>query len=181
MNASTIENLVSEVFSAAVLYEDRETRNRVLEVGRHLQAKVGEEVELRFSWWRFDFLSEMRLAEQAAQAAMLADMLVISAHPGRGLPLVFTQWIEGWLPRRTQRESVLVALIGSPEDSSEDAACNYLQAIARRAGMDYLARPLPLARNLADSLAKRAETTTPLLENILKQAAPPHTHWGINE
>src|SRR5438874_13214216 len=110
MNASGTEHLTSEVFSVVVLYEDRETRDRVLNVSRHMALQVGDEIQLRFSWWRFDFLEDPKLAQQAANAASRADMLLVSAHPGRGLPLAFTEWIETWLPRRSDQESVLVAL-----------------------------------------------------------------------
>src|SRR5438876_4394498 len=113
MSTTSKEHLMPEVFSVVVLYEDRQTRDRVLEVSRHMAIQVGDEIQLRFSWWRFDFLQDAGLAQQAADAATAADMLLVSAHPGRGLPMAFTQWVESWLPRRSYRDSLLVALIGS--------------------------------------------------------------------
>src|SRR5207253_10842362 len=94
MNTTSKDDLVPEVFSVVVLYEDRATRDRVLEVSRHMATQVGDEIQLKFSWWRFDFLQDPELAQQAANAASVADMLLVSAHPGRGLPMEFTQWIE---------------------------------------------------------------------------------------
>jgi hypothetical protein len=189
MNSAGDKSLMPDPFSVLVLYEDRQTRDRVLASSRHLELQLGkeEDVELQFTWWKFSFLREPDLAEQAASSAMLADMLIISARAGRGLPLEFTTWVESWLPRRERRESVLVALIGSDHDSMEAvvAASEYLRGIAARAGMDYLARPLlrpaaaaPAAS--ADSLQDRAETNTPVLEEVFKRVHPP-SHWGINE
>ncbi len=185
MNASGNQELVTEIFSVVVLYEDRETRDHVLNVSRHMALTIGEEIQLKFSWWRFDFLQDADLAEQAANAASHADMLLVSAHPGRGLPLAFTQWVETWLPRRFNQESLLVALIGSEKDSGEDAATEYLRGIAARAGMDYLSKAASSnSEAIKDSergFGKRRETKTPpLLENIVKQSPPP-SHWGINE
>ena len=184
MNATNKEHLMPEIFSVVVVYEDRETRDRVLAVSSHMEAQVGDEVQLKFSWWRFDFLGEPKLAEQAANAASQADMLLVSAHPGRGLPLTFTQWVETWLPKRGYRESVLVALIGSERDSADDAATRYLRTIATRARMDYLARPLLLSPAVSDDSrntpTQRTETSMPVLEDMLKRPRPP-SHWGINE
>jgi len=184
MNATSTEHLMPEIFSAVVLYEDRQTRDRVLDVSQHMATQVGDEVQLRFSWWRFDFLADPDLAQQAASAAATADMLLVAAHPGRGLPLIFTQWVETWLPKRGAQESILVALIGSEHDSQDDAATQYLRVIATRARMDYLAKPLlPTASAPSVSstaVAQRTQGKTPVLEDFLKQPPPP-SHWGINE
>jgi hypothetical protein len=184
MNAIGKEHLMPEIFSAVVVYEDRATRDRVLDVSRHMEAQVGDEIELRFSWWRFDFLTDPKLAEQAATAASVADMLLVSAHPGRGLPGAFTQWVETWLPKRNYRESVLVALIGSEQDSPDNTALEYLRGIATRARMDYLAKPLPLPaasfENLKDSKHEHSGARSPVAEAIYKHPRPP-SHWGINE
>ena len=182
MDATNKEILAPEIFSVVVLYEDRETRDRVLNVSAHMEAQVGDEIALKFSWWRFDFLQDARLAEQATDAARVADMLVVSAHPGRALPEAFTQWIESWLPQRGYRESVLVALIGAEEDSMRDAASEYLREVATRARMDYLAKPLLAPSAAPDPLPgpppKRSETKAPFLQE--RQVRPP-SHWGINE
>jgi len=184
MNTTNKDDLVPEVFSVVVLYEDRETRDRVLEVSRHMAIQVGDEIQLKFSWWRFDFLQDPELAQQAANAASVADMLLVSAHPGRSLPLEFTQWIERWLPGRGYRESVLVALIGSGHDATDDAATEYLRGIATRARMDYLAQSglsspvTPQSRE--QTVPKRTESRTPVSDSNLRQIAP-SSHWGINE
>jgi len=182
MNAISKDHLIPEIFSVVVLYEDRETRDRVLGVSRQMEAQVGDEVQLKFSWWKFDFLRDLQLAEQAGHHSTMADMLIISAHPGRGLPVAFTQWIENWLPKRSLRESVLVALIGSSPDPTEDSTTQYLRRIASRARMDYLAQPLFGSANtpgdLTDSARHRSVTNVPLPSDLLIR---PPSHWGINE
>ena len=184
MNAAVTEPFTPEVFSVVVLYEDRPTRDRAVGVCRHMAAQVGDEIEFNFSWWKFDFLQDADLAQQAAEAAMNADMLVVSANPGRGLALSFTEWVEVWLPRRGDRESILVVLIGSEQDTVADAATEYLRGIANRARMDYLAKPL-LALSAgtnkpAASVSNRAQAKAPVLGDLLRRPHPP-SHWGINE
>jgi len=183
MDLSGTEQLAPERFSAAVLYEDRETRDRAIAVCRHLEAQVGDEIELSFCWWRFDFLRDPELAQEAANAAMVADMLVISAQPGRGLPPEFTEWVESWLARRGQRDSVLVALIGSEQDSMPDASIEYLRQIATRARIDYVSKPLLMPAAVPPNLtASRPNpaTKTSFLGDLRTHVRPP-SHWGINE
>ena len=182
MNAISKDHLIPEIFSVVVLYEDRETRDRVLGVSRQMEGHVGAEVQLKFSWWKFDFLRDLQLAEQAARHSSLADMLIVSAHPGRSLPAAFTEWVETWLPKRSLRESVLVALTGSGPDPTEDSTTQYLRRIASRARMDYLAQPLigsgAVPGHLTDSARHRSVTNVPLPSDL--QIRPP-SHWGINE
>lgn len=182
MEATNKDRLMSESFSVVVLYEDRKTRDRVLDVCRHMEAQVGDEIELKFSWWRFDFLEDPKLAEQAAEAASLAEMFVVSAHPSEGLPATFTQWIETWLPKKGYREGLLVALIGSENDVKEDAASEYLRGIASRARMDYLGKsllmPHPPSGNMPQPVLRGVEISPPVSNEL--QIRPP-SHWGINE
>jgi hypothetical protein len=184
MDATSREEFTAEKFSAVVLYEDRLARDRALAISRSLESQVGDEVELQFSWWKFEFLRDPKLAEAAAHAATFADMLLVSARAGHGLPPFFNQWVETWLPRRRYREGALVALIGSGNEAVRETApaTEHLRAIARRGAMDFLAPPLALlgniSENLPESLRQRAETRTATLDAILNQPPPP-SHFGI--
>lgn len=183
MNGTDKENLAPGDFSVAVLYEDRETRDRALNVSRQMQSRVGDKIDLAFSWWRFDFLQDGKLAEQAAHAASVADMIVVASHPGKALPVSFSDWVEGWLPHRSHRESVLVAMTGSEGVSADHAATRYLREIAARAKMDYLAESVLLSSEEAQqkaSPAKRPEKSPSTRPATLKPVRPP-SHWGINE
>jgi hypothetical protein len=183
MNATETEPLLLENFSVAVVYEDREMRDRALAVCRHMEAQAGGEIEFSYSWWKFEFLQDSELSGEAANAATMADMLVVSAQAGRGLPSAFTEWVETWLPRRGQQESVLVALIDPQNDPMSDAAIEYLRGVANRGRMDYLAKPLvsPSApSNQRTDTALSVQTRTPPPVDHLKPVRPP-SHWGINE
>jgi len=183
MSATETEHLMPERFAVAVFYEDRETRDRALAVCRHMEAQVGGEIDFSFSWWKFEFLQDSELSGQAANAATMADMLVVSAQAGRGLPAAFTEWIESWLPRRGQQEGVLAALIDAENDPMADAAIEYLRGVANRGRMDYLAKPLvpgstPTSQRTNTALSVQTKTSHP--GNVAKQIHPP-SHWGINE
>ena len=183
MNATETEHLMPERLSVAVLYEDRDTRDRALAVCQHMEAEVGNEIQLSSSWWKFEFLRDAELSGEAANAATMADMLVVAAHPGRGLPSAFTEWIESWLPRRGPQDSVLVALIGPENDPVPDAAIEYLRGVANRARMDYVAKPLLQAAAGSDKRTDPAvseQARRPAASRAIKPVRPP-SHWGINE
>jgi len=183
MDATNKDRVKPEVVSVVILYEDRKTRDRALDVCRHMQGQVGGEIEWKFSWWRFDFLQDSKLAEQAAEASSVGDLLVISAHPGGGLPDAFTRWVETWLPNKTHRESLLVALIGSEQDPQEDLACDYLRTIATRGKMDYLGSSLLMARIPAGNAIQplRSQSVERKKSGPDPSRIMPPSHWGINE
>ena len=76
----------------------------------------------------------------AVRAALVADLIVVLVHAADELPLGFYVWIDAWLPRRTSREGALTALIGAdePQDPQSSRTREYLQAVARKAQLDFV-------------------------------------------
>jgi len=76
----------------------------------------------------------------AVRAALVADLIVVSVHAADELPLGLYVWIDAWLPRRTSREGALTALIGAdePQDPQSSRTREYLQAVARKAQLDFI-------------------------------------------
>ncbi len=175
-----------EVVSALVAYEDSTTRDRALQVCDRLVQKFWRDVEFDFTWWRFDFLRDGEIAIAAANAATQSDLILISAHPGRELPLPVQRWLETWLPRRQPGNAVLVAMIGTGEDQLKGLTPIhvYLREVAQRVNIDYLPQvmvaPLGDLDTTIETITHRAEKVTSLLDSILHRP-PIASRWGINE
>ena len=175
-----------EALSALVAYEDSITRNRAMRICDRLVQKFWKDFEFDFSWWRFDFLRDAELAQAAAAAAADSDLVVISAHGGRELPAPAQQWIESCLPRRGPGTCILVAMIGTADDQIRGLTPIhvYLREVAQRANMDYLPQvvdaPLNELNTSIETISKRAEKVTSLLDGILHRPTVP-PRWGINE
>jgi len=183
VNASPEEG---EVFSALIAYEDSTTRNRAMQICDRLVQKFWKDVEFDFSWWRFDFLGDTGIVKAAGNAAARSELILISAHAGRELPAPVQGWIETWLPRREPGKGVLVAMIGTGEDRLKGLTPIhvYLREAAQRANLDYLPQVMDVALGKLDAsfetITKRAQKVTSLLDNILHRSPVP-PRWGINE
>jgi len=174
------------VCSVVVTYEDTTTRDRAISICDHLVHKLWEDCEFEFSWWRFDYLRDPEIAVAAVAAANGADLIIFSAHAVQELPRAVKAWIETWLVKRENRESALVALIGTAPELMQGVSPThiYLRDVAHRAKMDFLTHvPDSLTERLdggVETIRQRAESVTSVLDKILQQASPP-SHWGINE
>ena len=176
----------ADSFSAVVLYEDHATRDHAMEICDRLVHKFWADVEFEFSWWRFDFLNDSALADDAVRLAARSELILLAAHAGRELPPPVMSWIEGWLPIREPGFGALVAMIGTEADRLKGLSPIhvYLREAAQRANMDYLPQVIdgPLGKFDAsiETISKRAEKVTTLLDNILHRPPTP-LRWGINE
>jgi hypothetical protein len=172
--------------SAAVFYEDGATRGRAMQICDRLVKKFWTDVEFEFSWWRFDFLNEPGLADEAVRVAARSEVILVAAHAGRALPLPVENWINRWLPARAPGFGILVAMIGTGADRLKGLTPIhvYLREVAQRANMDYLPQvidaPLGTLDTSIDTIAKRAEKVTSVLDGILHRPPIP-PRWGINE
>ena len=95
-------------------------------------------------------------------------------------------WIESWLPIREPGFGVLVAMIGTDADRLKGLSPIhvYLREAAQQANMDYLPQvidaPLGKLDTSIETITKRAEKVTSLLDDILHRPPTP-LRWGINE
>jgi hypothetical protein len=141
-----------QALSVVVIYQDPLTRHWAAE----LWDRVGKLIDsggICNKSWNLSGLASAFVFAEAVQAAAEADVLVISVRDARDLPLLLHAWIDGWMPRRAGRAGALVALIGLPArpDAQFGRAHEYLGAIARQAGLDFLPRERKLPE---ESLAR---------------------------
>ena len=120
-------------------FEDSETGTRVKEFCQSLSRRLGEQCQLIEHVWLFSTLRLRELQEIAAEEAAAADLVIISAHRGDGLPDEVKGWIDLWLPQKGARNTVLLALLDPTYEGSRDSLESYLQEVAAKGGMEFLA------------------------------------------
>jgi hypothetical protein len=160
-----------------VIYEDAPTRDRAVRLCDALVSKFSPDLEFEFTWWRFKFLSDPDLALQAAQAALEADLILVSVQRTEDLPLEVKAWFERWLSDRQPSEGALVVLHTPDEAILPD---QYLRLVALRANLDYL----PLTDSQLSTDQGRIPETLNLpaiLEGRSNNHENNHTGWGIND
>lgn len=173
-------------FDLAVVYEDTATRNRAMQLYDHLAQQLLDEYDFQCSWWKLDHLDNPGLCDQAADAAAEANMVIVSLRGDQGPSTVFEQWLHGWLSRRGDQKSALVVLLGEKGERGSQTRHlqSQLQQAARQARMDFFVHaydpPAPGVPGSPELRVHRAETVTPVLEEIPEQAAY-LPRWGINE
>ena len=138
------------------------------------------DLDFDFSWWRFDYLRDPQVAEEAAAAAAEADLIVASMHGSGDVPGEVQTWFEQWLPRR--RAGGGLVLIQNGEMEREPDTSSYLRSIATQANLDFL----PLASHghaYAASDEFREDDVVPdAPANYEDPGYGYHSSgWGINE
>src|SRR5438128_2610786 len=170
---------MKKTWSIVVIYEDTATRERAVRACDHLVKQFWTEGELDVNWWSCAMLEEAVLARQSVEKAVQADLIILSLRQDRELASSVSEWIEGWLPRRGDREGALVDLTGQDAEAGGAAAERhiYLRHAAHRGGMDYLTRePETISWAMPDSLESvtaRADRVTSVLDEILHTQPPP--------
>jgi hypothetical protein len=172
-------------FDLVVAYEDRATRARALQLYDHLAGQLLDDYDFKCAWWKFDHLGEPLLREHAVDDAADANMIVLSVNGQKDLSAIGKTWIEGWLPRRDNRKSALVALIAADAPEGGDPGLlRYLQSVARVARMDFFTHAFVQEKRMPtldmDQVSARASVLTPMLQEILQRRTPA-PRWGINE
>lgn len=169
----------------AVFYEDHESRERVLKLSSRLARKFMSEVDLDFSWWKFQFLEDGVIAGLAAQSAAQADMIFYALGATAELPSAVQACNELWLDQRQSENGLLVAIIGGDNGTlrQNTPVHGYLADLARRAQMQFISRwesQPPEGMDYLDMMLRRANESSPVLDEMLARAQQT-THWGINE
>jgi hypothetical protein len=75
----------------------------------------------------------------AAGEAAAADLVVISVHHAEALPGEVRSWIDLWLKQKRSRPTVLSALFDPLHAGSSSSIQTFLQGVARKGNMEFLA------------------------------------------
>lgn len=159
----------AEICSIVVLYDNNTHRARALAACDSLMRQLWQEVELKFHWWRTDFLLDSQLAQLAADDAAAADILIVCTEQTPASMPVLESWLEQWLDRRGETSGALINLlptsaVSGPPQSQE----TLLEEICRRGNFDYLTtiNENPLRHSSEKTSSARAR---------------PPSHYGLNE
>ena len=138
--------------------------------------------------WKVSELPQAEVFADAVQAAAQADVLMISVRDEGELPPLLHEWIDAWLPKRAGREGALVALIGVPahHGAQPDRAYHYLDAVAHRAGLDFLPRERklpeePLAVTTSIEVSPSANSTVPWIGGATCAGSEAPLHCQLSE
>jgi hypothetical protein len=142
--------------NVALIYENTQTRAWAREAYERV-AKLAGEQGIRPTWWNLDNLGAPGVLAAAVSTAMRADVIIVAARAGEGMPLAFYTWINAWLPNRFQSGGVLAALLGKAEcsDARPGRVGEYLREVARQGRMSFLfeTRKLQMEANGANGFA----------------------------
>jgi len=167
-----------ESWSVVVVYEDTVARDRAMELCDNLVREFWSNIEFNFNWWRFSYLQERLLAEEATAHALTARVIIFAAPPQEDLPKAVQDWVESWVDKRAEREGAVIGLAATGGAFAPGSAQDlYVRSVARRAGLDYLTEALPVLPgalpNSLDTYSQRAAQKTSVLDEILSYAPPP--------
>jgi hypothetical protein len=125
--------------NVAGVYQDSVTRLWTMQFCRRATRVAGEE-NVQCACYSTNSLGDTGILMDAASAAVVADVIVVSVYAADELPLELYTWVEAWLPRRLLRAGALAALIGVAEalESQFIRTITSLQAVARKARLDFI-------------------------------------------
>jgi len=185
VNSSAWEQAQKIPFHVLVAYEDAATRDRALHLSHHLSRQLAQDYDFHCSWWKFEHLANSILREQAANAALEANMIVIAIRARPAPPPLQGEWLRSWLPRRPIIKAALVALVGTTETTQADeiaTTTTVLQSAAKSAKLDFFSHNFELPHSLGTngriSAAEAAAVSVADQSNPFRMPIP---RWGINE
>lgn len=164
------------------VYDHPDSRALTVRVCEDLAHQFKGDVAFEFSWWRFKYLKELRIAHQAVRAATTADLIFISPGPTDELPSEVKAWFDSWLPQRRTLEGALVVLRNEPAARKPRNQDQYLKLMAQRAEMDFLPVfcpvPAPPSGGRHSEDHPGPATAGP---GRIPSGDERILHWGINE
>jgi hypothetical protein len=157
-----------------IAYDHLIARQRAMLTFSHLARDLGDEMEMRLRWWRFDMLESPGWRNSTMNDAVDADLLVISASRKETLPVSLQDWLREWVSRKRGDNAAVVALLG--QDNEDSPRLQFVRRAATDAGLAFFA-PLP----------ERQLSTGCTFDRIHRQGQKslshisPYAHWGLNE
>jgi hypothetical protein len=158
-----------------VIYETVAAREQV---ARALEeSRPSGSAENVMHWRSCSRLNERPFAEEAAEHAKTADMIIFTGPAENEFPAELKLWIERWLSKRDEREGAIVGIFPARSTRRAETGTQkeiYLRHIALRAGMDYLCHvPRCGCKAMPESLDvynQRAGQMTSVLYDILRNS-----------
>lgn len=151
--------------NVVVIYDNLSARERAMAACDYLVKQFWENVELKFHWWRMDFLGDLSLAEDAALNAIASDFLIVCLDKNQTGSATLETWFKTWIARRKNQDGALLDL------SANHQLSRFLQNASARSGFDYLSPASNVSAFGASSSAR---------EDNYPHSRPP-SRFGLNE
>jgi hypothetical protein len=120
-------------------FEDSITGTRVKEFCQGLSRDLGQQCRITEHVWLFSTLRLRELREIAAEEASASDLVIVYVHQAEHLPDEVKSWIDLWLQHKGNHSAVLLVLLDPADEDTPGPMQVYLQDVARRAGIVFLA------------------------------------------
>jgi hypothetical protein len=124
----------------SAVHEDFGTGVRADDFCQTLSKSLGRDCEIAKELWPLTELRTPKLRAVAAGEAATADLIIISVHHGESLPAEVKSWIDLWLKQKNTRPKLLLALFDPLHLGSSSSIQAFLQGVARKGNMEFLAR-----------------------------------------
>jgi len=120
-------------------FEDSATGTRIKEFCQDLSRRLGQHCQIVEHVWPFSMLRLRELREIAAEEAATVDLIVMAVHNAESLPDEVKGWMDLWSRPSAIRKPVLLVLLDSVLEEAPGPIEIYLQDLANRGGMEFLA------------------------------------------
>ena len=160
-----------------MLYENLATGNRVMRLFDALVHRCGREVSFQSDMWKFDILTCPSMGRLAAEDAVKADLIIVSAHGDESLEESVQSWFRAWTGHRGKHAAALVAVLNHTRHTYPVAQETklFLEEMARAGRMEFFAivteeeeLDLPLRRE-----ANSDDKPPAVLESLCRKNAHP--------
>jgi hypothetical protein len=139
---------------------------------RFLTEDLGRGLDLESTFFSLDVLAGQQDRQETIEAVAQADIVVFAMNTDSRLRPEVIYWIESWIPLQLARTGGLLILIenGGKSRRAPSFMENYLDGVARRAGMNFLLQRLDAAA--APGRGAPAKTEEPILAELSLSATP---------
>ena len=158
-----------------MLYENLAAGNRVMRLFDALVRRCGREVFFQSDMWKFNILSCPSMGLLAAEDAIKADVIIVSAHGDEPLEESVKSWFQAWTGHRGKHATALVAVLNNahhPYPVVQETKI-FLEEMARTAHMEFFSilteldeLDLPLRRDCTSD-----DQPPPVLESLCRKNA----------
>src|SRR5580692_8260291 len=121
------------------IYEDPLIERWALPLVSRAVRQAGEGTTLKRQFDLAD-LDHQRTFDEAVHAALSADVIVVAIYAFRDLPDTLYNWVEAWISIRQHHPGILTALLGVSDKHKSFETTSYLQQVADRAELDFIAQ-----------------------------------------
>lgn len=124
-----------------IIYENLVSAARALRACEFLRSGAAGGSSLDVNVWNMAILGEDAIRTQAASAASVAGVVIVSASAREGVPPAFRAWVDSWLWLNQSRRCALFALFGDHTGPAAASMASYLRRQALPRGIDFFCHP----------------------------------------